>query len=79
MIIILLTLAASLAALLGGYAALHTRKHLDIAISLTAGLVLGLVAFDLLPEVFDAIARSGITPVWPMLLFRRGLPCISYC
>ena len=72
MTIILLTLAASLAALIGGFVALHTRKHLDLAISLTAGLVLGLVAFDLLPEVFDGISRSGITPVWPMLLFVGG-------
>ncbi len=72
MIVFLLTLAAAAAALAGGYTAIHSRDKLHIAISITSGLVLGLVAFDLLPEVFDGVQRQSIDAVWPMLLFVGG-------
>lgn len=72
MIIFLLTIAAALAALAGGYTAIHNRKRLNIAMALTAGLVLGVVAFDLLPEIFEGAARQQLDPVWPMVLFTVG-------
>lgn len=72
MIVLLLTVAASLAALLGGYTALRSRKQLHLAMALTAGLVLGLVAFDLLPEIFSTVASQRLNPAWPMVLFAGG-------
>lgn len=72
MLIVLLTIAAALAALAGGYTAVKTRKHLPLAIALTSGLILGLVGFDLLPEVFEGSERSGLDIVWPMALFIGG-------
>jgi len=72
MLIILLTIAAALAALAGGYTAIKTRKHLPLAIALTSGLILGLVGFDLLPEVFEGSERSGLDIAWPMALFVGG-------
>jgi len=72
MIVFILTIAAALAALLGGYVAIHSRKQLHAAMALTSGLVLGLVAFDLLPEVFEGIEGQGLDPVWPMVLFVGG-------
>lgn len=72
MIVFLLTLAASAAALMGGYAAIRTKKRLNLALSLTAGLVLGLVMFDLLPEIFDIVQRQGLDPVWPMIAMTAG-------
>lgn len=72
MIVLLLTVLAAVAALLGGYTAIHNRNRLHIAISLTAGLVLGLVAFDLLPEIFEGVQSANLNPVWPMVLFAGG-------
>ena len=72
MIVLLLTIAAAVAALAGGYTAIKNRNRLHIAISLTAGLVLGLVAFDLLPEIFEGAESASLDVVWPMTLFVGG-------
>jgi ZIP family zinc transporter len=40
--------------------------------ALTSGLVLGLVGFDLLPEIFEGVHVQGLDPVWPMVLFVSG-------
>lgn len=72
MTVFLLTLAASLAALLGGYAALRSRKLLRYALAFTGGLVLGLVAFDLLPEVFTIAQAQKLDTTWPMIAMTAG-------
>ncbi len=72
MIVLFLTLAASLAALIGGFVAIKNRNKLPAAMALTSGLVLGLVVFGLLPEIFDLAVKNGLDPVWPMALFVGG-------
>ncbi len=42
-----------LATLAGGLLALRTKKNIHLVLGLSAGLLLGLVAFDLIPEVFE--------------------------
>jgi zinc transporter ZupT len=70
--VFLLTVAASLAALAGGYTAMRSRRWLDLALALTSGLVLGLVTFDLLPEIFDITQTENLDPVWPMIAMTIG-------
>ena len=59
-----MNLAIGLAALtaiattFGGLLALRARDRLHLILGLSAGLLLGLVAFDLLPEVFHATASE---------------------
>jgi zinc transporter ZupT len=72
MIVFLLTIAASVAALLGGYTAIRSKKWLSYAVALTSGLVLGLVTFDLLPEIFDITQSEKLDPVWPMIAITVG-------
>lgn len=72
MLVFTLTVAAALAALAGGYTAIKSRNKLQIAMSITAGLVLGLVAFDLLPEIFEGAESAGLDTLWPMLTFVAG-------
>jgi ZIP family zinc transporter len=72
MIVFLLTLAASMAALAGGIAAIRAQKWLSTALALTAGLVLGLVTFDLLPEIFEIVQSEKMDPVWPMIAMTAG-------
>lgn len=72
MIIFLLTVAASAAALIGSYTAIKSQKWLNIALALTAGLVLGLVTFDLLPEIFEIVQSQKLDPIWPMIAMTSG-------
>jgi zinc transporter ZupT len=72
MVVFLLTLAASMAALLGGITALRSQKWLNMALALTAGLVLGLVAFDLFPEIFNIAQSKNLDTVWPMITLVSG-------
>jgi ZIP family zinc transporter len=50
---IALAAATAVATALGGLLALRSRDRLHLVLGLAAGLLLGLVAFDLLPEVFE--------------------------
>ena len=70
--IILLSLAASVAALLGGLVAFKGRSKLHLALGFTAGIILGLVAFDLLPEIFEIAGIHGLDPMWPMIALVVG-------
>jgi ZIP family zinc transporter len=48
----------------GGYLAIKSRDRLHLVLGLSAGLLLGLVAFDLLPEVFELNTNTfGNVPV----------------
>jgi zinc transporter ZupT len=70
--VFLVTVAASAAALAGGLAALRSQKWLSSALALTSGLVLGLVFFDLLPEIFDISQSENLNPVWAMVAMASG-------
>ena len=72
MLVFLLTIAASVAALIGGYTALRSQRWLSAALAFTSGLVLGLVTFDLLPEIFDMAQTQQLDPVWPMITLTLG-------
>lgn len=72
MTVFLLTVLAALAALAGGVLAIRSRKKVNLAIDFTAGIVLGLVAFDLLPEIFDIANTQMLDPVWPMIALVSG-------
>jgi ZIP family zinc transporter len=50
---IALAAITSVATFFGGFLAIRSRDRLHLVLGLSAGLLLGLVAFDLLPEVFE--------------------------
>lgn len=72
MLVFLLSLAAALAALSGGLTAIRSRSKLNLALGFTAGIILGLVAFDLLPEIFEISQSTGLDPMWPMATLVIG-------
>lgn len=72
MVVFLLTVAASIAALLGGYTAIRSKRWLNLMLALTAGLVFGLVTFDLLPEIFSITQSEMLNPIWPMIAMASG-------
>jgi ZIP family zinc transporter len=69
---LLLSLLAAAGALLGGFIAFKGKKRLPLALGFTAGLIIGLVAFDLLPEIFEISEAEGLDIVWPMIALASG-------
>lgn len=58
---ILLSLGTFCSTMLGGLVGLKHRRQLHKLLGLTAGVVIGVVAFDLLPEIFRSLHASGVT------------------
>ncbi len=72
MTVLFLAIVSALAAQLGGLIALKNRTRLNLTLGFTAGILIGLVAFDLLPEIFDGVNSSGMDILWPMLALVVG-------
>ncbi|MBW8482006.1 ZIP family metal transporter [Actinomadura parmotrematis] len=69
---VLLSLAALVMTLAGGLLALRVRDHRHLVLGLAGGLILGVVAFDLIPEALRITgARLLHVPV-PMIGFAAG-------
>ena len=64
---ILFSIISAVAAELGGFLALGKRKNLNLTLGFTAGALVGLVAFDLLPEIFEISVNEGLNITWPMV------------
>ena len=75
---ILLAAATLVSTLLGGVVALRSGDRRHLLLGFTAGVLLGLVAFDLIPEVFRAagLADTGVPPV--MLAFAAGFLVLHF-
>lgn len=59
----------ALATTAGGYLAIKSRDRLHLILGLSAGLLLGLVTFDLLPEIFELNTNTfGNVPVASLAL-----------
>lgn len=71
MLPILLSAATFVSTLLGGLVALRNRDRLHRLLGLTAGVVIGVVAFDLLPEIFKSLGH-GVTDREAMIALVVG-------
>ena len=56
----MLAAATVLSTLSGGLFGLRFERFVRLILGLTAGVVLGVVAFDLLPELFELTDRTGM-------------------
>jgi zinc transporter ZupT len=68
---ILLSLGTFCSTMLGGLTGLNQRKQLQRLLGFTAGVVIGVVAFDLLPEVFQSLGH-GVTAREAMIALVAG-------
>src|SRR6185312_2218424 len=57
---------------LGGLFALRNRDHLHRILGFTAGVLLGVVAFDILPEIFDLTNMIKADIMVPMVALVAG-------
>lgn len=58
--------------LAGGLFALRYREQLNLILGFTAGVLLAVVAFDILPEITRLVCALNIEPVRPMLALVGG-------
>lgn len=71
MLPVLLAAGTFISTLLGGLTALRSHDRLHRLLGLTAGVVMGVVAFDLLPEIFGSLGH-GITARGAMVALVCG-------
>ena len=69
---ILLALGTVLSTTLGGLFALRHHDRLHLILGFTAGVILGVISFDIFPEIFDLTRRVGVSPKLPMLALVGG-------
>lgn len=72
MLLLLLSLAASLAALGGGLIGLKNKDRTHRLLGFTAGVLISMVAFGLLPEIFALLADADRTPTGAMVALVCG-------
>ncbi len=72
MLPILFTLTTFVSTMAGGLFALKNRDRLHRILGFTAGVLLGVVAFDLMPEIFDLLSTTKTDPVVPMIALVVG-------
>ncbi len=72
MMAVLLSIATFFSTTTGGFFALRHRDRLHLIMGFTAGVLVGLVAFDLLPEIFARAGEAKLQPVTPMLALVAG-------
>jgi ZIP family zinc transporter len=56
----------------GGLTALHNRFHLNRIMGFTAGVLLGVVAFNVLPEMFNLATKNSLDTTWLMVALVVG-------
>jgi zinc transporter ZupT len=69
---VLLSVVTFLSTSAGGLCALWFRDRLHLILGLTAGVLLGVVAFDLLPEIFEMSQRQGSDGKPAMIALAAG-------
>lgn len=69
---ILLSFATFLSTLAGGLTGLKNRDRMHRFLGYTAGVLLGVVAFDLLPEIFDLVKAQGRSATGAMVALVCG-------
>jgi len=69
---VVLALAAGLSTVAGGLFALKFRDRLHLILGFTAGVLLGVVSFDILPELFALASEHQLSPRGPMIALVVG-------
>lgn len=69
--LVLISILLVTASLIGGAVAHKLQSRLNYLLGFVAGLMLGVVVFDLLPEIFE-LAVEGVNVIYPMLGLALG-------
>ena len=69
---IFLLLATSFSTLIGGLFGLRYRDHIHLLMGFTAGVLVGLVCFELVPEIFRLVNTLHLDTTGPILALMGG-------
>ncbi len=58
--------------LVGGLVGLRFKDKLHLVLGFTAGVLLSVVAFDILPELFELVTDTGTNIMYPMIALVSG-------
>jgi zinc transporter ZupT len=72
MTMIFLALATFFSTFLGGLFSIKFKDKLHFVMGFTAGVLLGVVAFDILPEIIDEVNSTGYDPIYAMIALVSG-------
>ncbi len=72
MLPIVLSISTFFSTLTGGLTALRHKDRLNRILGYTAGVVMGVVAFDILPEIFELLKEQHVDAVVPMVALIVG-------
>lgn len=73
MLAIIFTILMFIAAVLGGlFAIKYHHKRFNHILGFTAGIILGVIAFDVLPEMFEIVHELGMDSTWVMVALVLG-------
>jgi zinc transporter ZupT len=70
--VFLFALTAMISTAAGGLFALRFRDHMHLILGFTAGVLLGVVAFDILPEIFALAIEYRLDPAHSMIALVVG-------
>jgi zinc transporter ZupT len=69
---VIFALSTFVSTMLGGFTALKNSDRLHRILGYTAGVILGVVAFDLLPEIFKIVSEQHMDSTIPMVALVVG-------
>ena len=72
MTLLLLAFATFISTLLGGLFSIKQKDRLHLVMGFTAGVLLGVVSFDIFPEIISEVNLNGIDPILPMIALVAG-------
>jgi zinc transporter ZupT len=72
MIPLILSFGTFLSTLSGGTFALRNKDRLHRILGYTAGVLIGVVAFDILPEIFKTLQKNNMSATGPMVALVLG-------
>lgn len=70
--VIFLTFLTFISTFLGGLFGLRYKDKLHLILGFTAGVLLGVVAFDIFPEIIALVSEINVEPVYPMMALVAG-------
>lgn len=70
--VIFLTFLTFISTFLGGLFGLKHKDKLHLILGFTAGVLLGVVAFDIFPEIISLVGELNTLPIYPMIALVAG-------
>ncbi len=71
-IVYIIAFVAFLATLGGGFFALKVKDNMHRILGFVAGVLLGVFAFEVLPEIFSLVHENNFSAIWPMIALVMG-------